>query len=102
MNDLPKLKSFEMQDIKTEAITKDQIEKMFKLAGTFVALFSRRAMKYKSEGLNKMTLDEKDYKKHILREYTYLKRPVVIIDDQIFIGSAKSNLTLLEQALEFV
>ena len=102
MNDLPKLKTFELQDIKVEAITLDQLEKMYDISGSYESLFSRRAMKYKSEGLNQMDLGEKDYKKNILREYTFLKRPVVIIGNQIFIGSAKGNLSLLEKALEIV
>jgi BirA family biotin operon repressor/biotin-[acetyl-CoA-carboxylase] ligase len=39
-------------------------------------------------GLNEKTLSEKEYKKYILKEYTFLKRPVLIFNDQIFIGNA--------------
>jgi arsenate reductase len=48
---------------------------MKELAGSYEALFSRRAMKYRSMGLNEMELSEDDYRKYILEEYTFLKRP---------------------------
>lgn len=83
-------KDFILQDIKTEKITPAQLDEMQKLAGSYEALFSRVALKFRSMGLNQMKLTEKDYRKYILEEYTFLRRPVVILDDQIFIGNAKS------------
>ena len=84
-----KLKGFEMQDSKLEPITPAQIDEMKKLAGSYEALFSRVAMKYRSMGLNEMELTEKDYRKYILEEYTFLKRPVIVNEDKIFIGNSK-------------
>lgn len=89
-----------MQDIKTEKITPAQLDEMKKLAGSYESLFSRRAMKYKEMGLKDKSLSEKDYRKLILEEYTFLKRPVVIIRDNIFIGSEKKNVDALLQALK--
>jgi arsenate reductase len=83
---------FEMQDIKTEAITEAQLEKMYALAGSYEALFTRRSRKYRALGLHEQELGEKDYRRLILEEYTFLKRPVVIIGDQIFIGNAKKTV----------
>jgi len=92
-------KGAELQDIKTEKITAAQLDEMKKLAGSYEALFSRRALKYKSMGLNKKVLTEKDYRDLILQEYTFLKRPVAIVDGKIFIGNAKSNVAELKKAL---
>lgn len=89
-----------MQDIKTEAITPAQLDEMKKLAGSYEALFSRVALKYRSRGLNEMTLTEKDYRKYILQEYTFLKRPVMILDDQIFIGNSPKNVEAAKQAMK--
>jgi arsenate reductase len=79
-----KTKGYEIQDIKTEKISAKDLDEMKKLAGSYEALFSRVAMKYRSMGLNEMTLGEKDYRKYILEEYTFLKRPVVVNGDAIF------------------
>ena len=91
-----------LQDIKTEPITAKQIDEMKKLAGSYEALFSRVAMKYRSMGLNQMKLEEKDYRNYILQEYTFLKRPVVIVDDKIFIGNASRQNTLYVSPLVLV
>ncbi len=81
--------SWEQQDIKTEKITTLQIEEMYHLSGSYDSLFSRRAMKYKSMVLKEKELSESDYKELILEEYTFLKRPAIILDDKIFIGNSK-------------
>lgn len=92
-------KKFEMQDIKFEKITPEQLDEMKKMAGSYEALFSRRAMKYKEWGLKDKSLTEKDYRNYILEEYTFLKRPVVIINDKIFVGSEKKNVEALKKAV---
>ena len=79
---------FEVQDIKTEKITARQLDQMKKMAGSYEALFSRIAMKYRAWGLHEKKLTEKDYRQLILREYTFLKRPVIVSGKRIFIGHA--------------
>lgn len=91
--------TFDMQDIKTEKITSSQLEEMKKMAGSYEALFSRRALKYKEWGLKDKQLGEKDYRDYILEEYTFLKRPVVITGKKIFIGSEKKTVAALKEAL---
>lgn len=91
--------SFEMQDIKTEPITSAQIDEMQALSGSYETLFSRRAMKYKSMGLATQNLSESEYKKLIVDEYTFLKRPVFIIEDEIFIGNSKKTVEAVNQKI---
>ena len=88
-----------MQDIRTEKMTPSQIDEMKKLAGSYEALFSRVALKYRSMGLNHKKLEEKDYRRYILEEYTFLKRPVIIVDDKIFIGNSKKTVEAAKQAI---
>ncbi|WP_299610804.1 ArsC/Spx/MgsR family protein [uncultured Aquimarina sp.] len=80
---------FVLQDIKNEAITQTQLEEMKSLSGTYESLFSKRARLYKERDLKNKTLSENDYKDLILEHYTFLKRPVIIYDNQIFIGNSK-------------
>lgn len=95
-----KTKKFEFQDIKTEKITASQLLEMKKISGSYESLFSRVALKYRSLGLDKLKLTEEDYKKHILEEYTFLKRPVIFIKDQLFIGNSKNTIALAKSTLE--
>ena len=75
-------KGFQFQDIKTEAISKVQLEEMKELAGSYEALFSRVALKYKA--LVVKPIKESEYKKLMLEEYTFLRRPVIIFGKSIF------------------
>jgi arsenate reductase len=93
-------KGFEMQDIKFEKISPSQLEEMKKMAGSYESLFSRRAMKYKEMGLKDKKLEEKDYRDYILEEYTFLKRPVVIINNKIFVGSEKKTVEALKKEVK--
>ncbi len=87
-----------LQDIKTEPITEAQLDKMKQLSGSYESLFSRRAMKYKSLGLANQNLSEDDYRELILNEYTFLKRPVMVVDNQIFVGNSKSVVEAAKSA----
>lgn len=93
------IKGIELQDIKTEKITPAQLEEMKKMAGSYEALFSRRALKYKELGLKDKTLTEKDYRNYILEEYTFLKRPVTILNNKIFVGNDKKTVAALKKAV---
>ena len=73
---------------------KEELEKMFAISKSYEALFSRRAIKYKTMGLKEKTLTENDYKNLILNEYTFLKRPVFINDHEIYIGNSKKTIEL--------
>lgn len=92
-------KKVQLQDIKTEPITPAQLDEMKALAGSYEALFSRKAIKYRSLGLAEKQLTEKDYRELILSEYTFLKRPVAVVGSQIFIGNTKAVVEGLKNAL---
>lgn len=85
-------KGFEFQDIKFDAITDEQLDEMYRMAGTYEALFSKIARKYKELDLKNKNLTESDYKNFILNEYTFLKRPVIIFEENISIGSSKKTI----------
>lgn len=90
---------FEFQNIKEEAMTAEQVDEMKEMSGSYESLFSRRAMKFRGMGLNEMTLTEEDYRKYILEEYTFLKRPVIIIEDKIFVGNSKKVVAAAKEEL---
>lgn len=93
-----KERKFVFQDIKTEKITAEQLDAMKKITGSYEALFSRVALKYKT--LDPKPATEAAYKKLILQEYTFLKRPVIIIGPQVFVGNSKSTIAAAAAALK--
>lgn len=96
---LPKNHDFKFHDIKQDPITVAQLEKMRELSGSYEALFSKKAQLYKSMDLKNKSLTEDDYKKYILEHYTFLSRPVFIINDNIYIGNTQQNMLQVMKAL---
>lgn len=89
LKSLPNTECFTLQDIKQERITPVQLEEMRRLAGSYEALFSRKAALYKERGLKDKELTEDDYRSLILEHYTFLSRPVIVDGEHIFIGNSK-------------
>ncbi|SDG59876.1 arsenate reductase [Flavobacterium omnivorum] len=96
---LPKDHDFKFHDIKQDPITVAELEKMRELSGSYEALFSKKAVLYKSMDLKNKSLTEEDYKKYILEHYTFLSRPVFIIKDKIYIGNTQQNMLQVMKAL---
>ena len=100
MNELGLDETFEQQDIKLENINEADLDAIAKQVGSYEALFSKRAMKYKSMGLKDKNLSEQDFKQLMLEEYTFLKRPFIIVDGEAFIGNAKKTVEAVKIKLE--
>lgn len=90
---------FEKQEIKANNVTVDQLEEMYALSKSYEALFNKRAKLYKSMDLKNQTLSESDYRQFLLDEYTFLKRPVFIVDEAIFIGNSKKVIESLKEKI---
>jgi len=79
-------------DIKQNPITQKELEEMQQLSGSYEALFSKKAILYKTMDLKNKVLTEDDFKNLILEHYTFLSRPVFIIDNKIYIGNSQQNM----------
>ncbi|MDO1512660.1 ArsC/Spx/MgsR family protein [Maribacter confluentis] len=99
IKELQPLTNFELQDIKTSPITKKQLEHMHTLSNSYEALFSKRAILYRERNLKEQNLTEEDFKNLILEQYTFLKRPVIINENDIFIGNSKKVVEAAKKAI---
>ena len=79
----------ELQNIKEQNIDSKTLDFLKEKVGSYEAMFTKKAMKFRSMGLNEMVLTEDDYRKYMLEEYTFLKRPFMINGDEVFIGNSK-------------
>lgn len=89
-----------LQDIKKEPVTEAQLEELKELSGSYEALFSKRAQLYKQRNLKNRELSEEDYRRLLLEHYTFLKRPVIVVDGDIFMGNAKSTVAKAKEKLD--
>lgn len=86
-------------DIRENPIKEKDLEELYQLSGSYESLFSKKAQLYKAMDLKNKNLTEQDYKKYLLEHYTFLSRPVFIIDDKIFIGNGQKNILDIVKAL---
>lgn len=96
---LPNTSRLVFQDIRQDPVSEEQLQEMYGLAGSYEALFSKKAMLYKSLNLKDKNLTEADFKKYLLEHYTFLSRPVFIIDGKIYIGNSQKNILEVTKAL---
>lgn len=89
-----------LRDIKQKPLNAEELEQMHQLSGSYEALFSKRAQLYKQRNLKDKTLTETDFKNLLLEHYTFLKRPVLVLSDTIFIGNASSTVEEAKKALD--
>ncbi len=99
LSELEPLEAVELQDIKTTPVSEMELQELRDLAGSYEALFSKRARLYKERNLKEQQLGEADFKKLILEHYTFLKRPVVFLDGEIFIGNSKKTVQAAKEKL---
>jgi arsenate reductase (glutaredoxin) len=90
-----------LQDIKVENISAERLDWLAQKVGSYEALFSRKAIKFRSMGLHEKTLTEQDYRRLILEEYTFLKRPVVIIGEQVFVGNLAKTVAAAKLVMSY-
>jgi arsenate reductase len=89
-----------LRDIKADPLTAEEVDALADRAGSYAALFSRRARKYRSQGLAERELTEANYRQYILDEYTFLKRPVLLTEAEAYVGSAKATVSAAKSALD--
>lgn len=91
--------NFEQQDIKFKPITEEQVVSFYKHTGSYEELINKRARKLKDALAERPVKEDTDYKKLLLMDYTFLKRPVFDIGGQLFFGNAKKTIEAIKVAL---
>lgn len=95
------LTDFEQIEIKSKAVSEEELQEMYALSKSYEALFSKKSTQIKERNIDVKALQEEDFKKLILEDYRFLKRPVFIINQEIFIGSDKKNIEELNSFLKY-
>ncbi len=78
---------FVYQDLKNNPISNNDLDFIQKLAGSYLNIFNKQSRKYRELSLHMQELSEEEMRQLILDEYTFLKRPIFIIHDRIFVGN---------------
>lgn len=89
------LTGWELRELKSEPLTQDELEIMFQQTKSYEDLFSKRSAQIRARGLIMNDLTEDDYRLLLLSHYSFLKRPVFLTDEEIFIGNSHHTIEQL-------
>ena len=93
--DLPE--SVSCIDIKKTPLQEEDLAMLYAHTQSYEALLNKRAQKLKA--IDKSSLTETRIKELLLSHYTFLKRPVLLLNDQLFVGNAKATVEAAKAAL---
>ena len=79
-------------DLKKNPINQKQLKELYELSKSYESLFNKRALLYREFKKKNPVPTESDYKKLILEHYTFLKRPILLINDKLVIGNSKKSI----------
>lgn len=90
----------ELQNLKTDPLTETQLDELYRrTGGSYEALFNRRSREYRGRGLHERELSEADYRELLLDHYSFLKRPILLIGDETYVGNSKKTVEAARAAL---
>jgi len=92
--------TFVLQDIKEKPISEEQLNELYSLTGSYLNIFNKQSRKYRELSLHNKDLSENEIRELILGEYTFLKRPVFIVDDRIFVGNSRKTIAELSAYMQ--
>ena len=76
----------QFRDLKEEPLSRKEVENLSKMLGGADELFSRRAIKYRQMKLNERELSEEEMIDLMADEYTFLKRPILVVGGKATAG----------------
>ncbi len=86
-----------LREIKSAPITPEELEQMKAHFSSYEELFNKRAVKFMS--IDSSSFEDVDYQKLLLSDYTFLKRPVLLLDDKAFAGNSKESIQQMNGAV---
>ena len=87
-----------LREIKSSPVTPSELEHIKAHFANYEELFNKRAVKFRS--IDSSSLKDLDYKKLLLSDYTFLKRPVLLMEDKAFAGNSKEIIQQMSRALQ--
>jgi arsenate reductase len=82
--------SVTQREIKSAPLSSEEIDHLAKKAGSYEAIFNKRARKLREKGLKASELSESEFKSLLNEDYSFLKRPVLETENEVLAGNSKS------------
>ena len=87
-------------DIKKQSISSETLDVLYEKFGSYEAVFSKKAKNFTQ--VKASIVSDADYKKLILSDYTFLKRPVILYGDFYSVGNDRAAIERLKLRFNLV
>lgn len=87
-----------LREIKSNPITPSELEQIKAHFSSYEELFNKRAVKFRS--IDSSSFEDSDYKKLLLSDYTFLKRPVLLLADKAIAGNSTKSIRQMDCAMQ--
>ena len=87
--------SIKLIDVKTNPISKSDLMELYDISNSFESLFNKRAQLLRIRKIECNELNKEDFFNLILEHYSFLKRPILLYNNKVFIVS-ESNIKSVE------
>ena len=89
-----------LQDVKQHKGTTEQLAFLYAYTNSYEALINKRGRVYAQMKREGTSFSEVVYKSMLEKEYSCLKRPILIWSNEVFLGNAKATITAMKTALD--
>jgi len=93
-------KDAELINLRLNHISEEDLDVLYQQYGSYETLFNKRAQKWKLIPEADKPKSDSDFRGLILSEYTFLKRPAVIVDGQSALGNDAKSVQLMKELLK--
>ncbi len=89
----------DLQDLKKTPLDAHSLAQLYEHTGSYEALINKRAQFFKQNNRSSKSLSESESRELLLTHYSLLKRPVLVLGAQIFIGNSPKTVSDAQKAL---
>jgi len=89
-----------LQNVKEQMITADQLAFLYANANSYKQLINKRGRIHAQMKREGTVFSEAVYKALLEKEYSCLKRPILIWNNSVFLGNSKATVAAMKTALD--
>lgn len=94
------LEGLDLQDLKKEGISAEELDFLQENVGSYEELLNKRARLLGDHKLSSGAEREQEIRSLILSHYSFLKRPILVWKNDIFVGNSSKIVEAAKLALE--
>ena len=89
-----------LQNVKEQMITVEQLAFLYDYTNSYEQLINKRGRVYAQMKRQGVLFSEEVYKALLQKEYSCLKRPILIWNNSVFLGNSKATVLEMKTALD--